>query len=87
MTARFAMDWAKLGWVRILSLALDLIGGRWKAVIIYHLQGEPQRFNQLQRLLPGVTAAVLSRRLRQLEADGLLAWGNEVVRERGRGVD
>lgn len=102
-----------------LSLALDLIGGRWKAVIIYHLQAEPQRFNQLQRLLPGVTAAVLSRRLRQLEADGLLrrtvmgrkpplhceyaltafgrsvlpalagllAWGNEVVRERGRGVD
>jgi site-specific recombinase, phage integrase family len=56
-----------------LSVAMDLLGGKWKAVILYHLQGGPQRFTVLRRLLPGATEAVLSRRLQQLEQDGLLS--------------
>ena len=56
-----------------LSVAMDLLGGKWKAVILYHLQDGPQRFTALRRLLPGATEAVLSRRLQQLEQDGLLS--------------
>lgn len=56
-----------------LSVAMDLLGGKWKAVILYHLQDGPQRFTALRRLLSGATEAVLSRCLQQLEQDGLLS--------------
>lgn len=56
-----------------LSVAMDLLGGKWKAVILYHLQDGSRRFTALHRLLPSATEAVLSRRLQQLEQDGLLS--------------
>ncbi len=51
---------------------LDVIRGRWKASILFHLLNERKRFSELQEALPGVTAQVLSLQLRQLEADGIL---------------
>ena len=35
---------------------LDIIGGKWKVLILYYLHGETRRFNELQRLLAGVNA-------------------------------
>lgn len=52
--------------------ALELIGGKWKGVILYHLQKGELRFNQLARLLPKVTQRMLTRQLRDLEQDGLI---------------
>jgi DNA-binding HxlR family transcriptional regulator len=52
--------------------ALELIGGKWKGVILYHLQQGELRFNQLARLLPRVTQRMLTRQLRELELDGLV---------------
>ena len=34
---------------------LDLIDGKWKGVILYHLQGGTQRFGELRRLMPGIS--------------------------------
>jgi DNA-binding HxlR family transcriptional regulator len=51
---------------------LRVIGGRWKAVIIYHLRGGPRRFNELRRMLPNVTQRMLIQHLRELQADGIL---------------
>ena len=56
-----------------LSVAMDLVGGKWKAVILYHLQDGGKRFGKLHECLPGVTEAVLSRQLKQLEGDGLVS--------------
>ena len=56
-----------------LSVAMDLVGGKWKAVILYHLQGGAKRFGELHGSLSGVTEAVLSRQLKQLEGDGLIS--------------
>lgn len=52
---------------------LRVIGGRWKALILYHLRGGPRRFNELRRLLPLVTQRMLTQHLRELEADGIIA--------------
>jgi DNA-binding HxlR family transcriptional regulator len=49
-----------------------LIGGRWKAVVIFHLLSGTLRFGELRRLLPNATARMLTIQLRELEADGLV---------------
>lgn len=51
---------------------LDLIDGKWKAVILYHLLGDTIRFNELRRRLSRITQRMLTRQLRELEADGLI---------------
>lgn len=51
---------------------LEILGGKWKGVILYHLRDEIQRFNQLNRLLPNITQRMLTRQLRELERDGLV---------------
>ena len=51
---------------------LDLIDGKWKGVILYHLQGGSQRFGELRRLMPSITQRMLTKQLRALEDDRLI---------------
>lgn len=51
---------------------LDVIGGRWKGVILFHLLSGTKRFNQLQRLVQGCTQRMLTLQLRELERDGVV---------------
>ncbi|MGK0272812.1 MAG: DNA-binding HxlR family transcriptional regulator [Cocleimonas sp.] len=51
---------------------LEILGGKWKGVILYQLRDELKRFNQLHRLLPNITQRMLTRQLRELEHDGLV---------------
>ena len=51
---------------------LVLIGGRWKVLILYHLDPRLRRFSELRRLLTPVTPKMLSQQLRELERDGLV---------------
>ncbi len=55
------------------SLTMDLVGGKWKAVILYHIKDEPKRYSELRREMPAVTEMTLSLQLKQLEKDGLLS--------------
>ena len=52
---------------------LDVIGGKWKSIILYHLLSETMRFNELKRLMPGITQRMLTKQLRELEADNLIS--------------
>lgn len=54
------------------STTLEIIGGKWKVLILYHLNSQTRRFNELQRLLPKVTQRMLTLQLRELEMDGIV---------------
>ena len=54
------------------AVTLDVIGGKWKSLILWHLSFKTLRFSQLQRRLAKVTQKMLTQQLRELEADGLV---------------
>lgn len=51
---------------------LDVIGGKWKGVILYHLLQDTRRFGELQRLMSGITRRMLTLSLRELEEEGIV---------------
>jgi len=51
---------------------IRLIGGKYKALILWHLVDKTLRFGELQRLIPQATPKMLTQQLRELEADRLL---------------
>ncbi|KWX69339.1 ArsR family transcriptional regulator [Paenibacillus riograndensis] len=55
-----------------LQSTLDLIGGKWKGVLLYHLISGTKRFNEIRRLCPEITQRMLTLQLRDLERSGLV---------------
>jgi DNA-binding HxlR family transcriptional regulator len=61
------------------EVTLDKIGGKWKPLVLWYLKGKTRRFGELKRLIPNITEKMLTEKLRELEADGLV--NREVYRE------
>ena len=55
-----------------MELTIDLIGGKWKSLILWHLGENTCRFSELKKMLPRITQKMLTQQLRELEQDGLL---------------
>lgn len=54
------------------EFALDVLGGKWKTVILCYLKYQPLRYTDLRKLLPALSDKVLSERLRELVDQGLV---------------
>jgi DNA-binding HxlR family transcriptional regulator len=55
-----------------LTAAVEIIGGKWSLIVLYALSHRSCRFNELQRLAPGVSHKVLTETVRALECHGLV---------------
>lgn len=55
-----------------IDAAIDVVGGKWKVLIIWALNEHTQRFGELRRMVPGITEKMLIQQLRELESDGVV---------------
>lgn len=62
------------------SLTMDIIGGKWKTVILYHLRNGKLRYNELRKAMPTVTERTLSLQLKKLEEDSIIK--REVIHQK-----
>lgn len=59
-----------------IEATLEILGGKWKALIICHLMSGRKRTSELERLIPDVSQKVLIQQLRELERDGIVVCKN-----------
>lgn len=52
---------------------MEVIGGKWKGVILYHLLEKTHRFGELKKTMPGITQHTLTKQLRELESYGVIS--------------
>ncbi|MBS0483042.1 MAG: helix-turn-helix transcriptional regulator [Proteobacteria bacterium] len=60
------------GWHCPAEFTLDMLSGKWRAMIVFWLMPGPLRFNELQRRLGAITHRTLSKTLKEMEAEGLI---------------
>jgi DNA-binding HxlR family transcriptional regulator len=55
-----------------LEAALDVVGGKWKVLILWALHDEARRFGELRRSVPGISEKMLIQNLKEMEIDGIV---------------
>ncbi len=55
------------------DITLDVIGGKWKLVILWHIAQKTLRFSELEKRIPGITQKMLSQQLKDMEKDKLIS--------------
>jgi DNA-binding HxlR family transcriptional regulator len=55
------------------ATAIDIIGGKWKVIILYQLRGRTLRFGELRKSIPKISQKMLTQQLRELEKNKLLS--------------
>jgi DNA-binding HxlR family transcriptional regulator len=56
-----------------LEAALQVVGGKWKVLILWPLHTGTRRFGELRRLVPGISEKMLIQHLKEMEADGIVS--------------
>ena len=55
-----------------LEAALEVVGGKWKVLILWGLHEQPRRFGELRRVVAGISEKMLIQHLKEMEADGIV---------------
>jgi DNA-binding HxlR family transcriptional regulator len=55
-----------------LDIVLEVVGGKWKLLLLWELQEGPRRFGELRRSMDGISEKILTQQLRDMEADGIV---------------
>ena len=56
----------------LIERGMRILGGKWKASILWHVKDGPVRFNELSRMLGGASKKMVDQRLKELESQGLV---------------
>lgn len=54
------------------EVSMEVLSGKWKCLMLWHLNEGTKRYKELERIVPGVSQKMLSQQLRELERDGLI---------------
>ena|SRR5579859_5315997 len=55
-----------------LEAALEIAGGKWTTLVLWHLASGPRRFGELKRLVPAISEKMLIQTLRQMQEHGII---------------
>jgi len=55
-----------------LEAALEVVGGKWKVLILWALGSTPRRFSELRRRIPGISEKMLIQHLKEMQSDGIV---------------
>ncbi|MGN6369682.1 MAG: winged helix-turn-helix transcriptional regulator [Phycisphaerae bacterium] len=56
-----------------LEAALEIAGGKWTTLVLWHLASGPKRFGELRRLLPAISEKMLIQTLRQMQSNAIIS--------------
>jgi DNA-binding HxlR family transcriptional regulator len=56
----------------VLNLGSELVGKKWRAVLIWHLKDGPLRFSEIKRMIPDISVKVLTEVLKEMQENGLI---------------
>ena len=54
------------------EVTIDIVGGKWKCLVLWHLHEGKMRFKELERIVPGVSQKMLTQQLKEMVRDGLI---------------
>jgi DNA-binding HxlR family transcriptional regulator len=72
MVLRMAIETPGKVYLCGIDAAIDVVGGKWKALILWALGTRPCRFGELRREVLGISEKVLIQQLKELERDGIV---------------
>ena len=71
MPAEMMDSFLKIGTCPV-AATINIIGGKWKVIILYLISYDIKRFGEIHKLIEGISKKILTDQLRELEADGII---------------
>jgi DNA-binding HxlR family transcriptional regulator len=67
------INWNKKQYHCPVEVSMNLLSGKWKCLMLWHLHEGTKRYNELEKIVPGVSQKMLTQQLKELENDGLIS--------------